>query len=292
MIKESKYIVVLSGAGISTSAGIPDFRGPKGIWTVEENDKKELKRKRRKTINKNQTIEIVKCEDEEEKKSPLSQATIRLQSSSSREQENDQFRNSRKRSIDKKLQTEERISSNELSFEKARPTETHNAISKLVDLGIIKYVITQNVDGLHRRSGVPRSKQSILHGCIFTEKCRICSTEYFRNFDVGGVSFQPTGRKCTADGCAGDLLDTILDWEDELPDMDWGLAQEHCARSDLVLAIGTSLRIEPAGSLPTFAKKFVIINKQVTPYDDKAALIIRAPVDDIFSRVMNEVLKE
>ncbi len=119
------------------------------------------------------------------------------------------------------------------SFESATPTITHRLITKLVEMDVIKYVITQNVDGLHRRSGLSRKKLSVLHGCIFTEKCEKCHKEYFRDFDVGGVSFKKTGRKCVVSGCDGDLRDTILDWEDELPDEDWELSQQHCAKSDL-----------------------------------------------------------
>lgn len=133
----------------------------------------------------------------------------------------------------------------QLSFDSASPTKTHHSLTKLAERGIIKYVITQNVDGLHMRSGLPRSKHAILHGCIFTEKCHKCGKEFFRDFDVGGVSFQRTGRKCTERNCNGDLRDTILDWEDELPEEDWELSQYHCFKSDLVLAVGTSLRIEP-----------------------------------------------
>ena len=83
------------------------------------------------------------------------------------------------------------------------------------------------------------------------------------------------------------LRDTILDWEDALPEDDWERAQDECEKSDLVLALGTSLRIEPAGSLPTLGKKFVIINKQDTPYDSSAELVIRANVEDVMQKVMN-----
>jgi mono-ADP-ribosyltransferase sirtuin 6 len=174
------------------------------------------------------------------------------------------------------------------SFENAKPTLTHRAITYLAlpSVGIIHYCITQNVDGLHMRSGLPRSQHCFLHGCIFTEKCENCHCEYFRDFDVGGVSFQPTGRKCEDVRCQGILRDTILDWEDELPQDDWMRAQNECMKSDLVLALGTSLRIEPAGSLPTLGKKFVIVNKQETPYDKKAEIVIRADVDQVMERVM------
>ena len=134
------------------------------------------------------------------------------------------------------------------------------ALTKLASLDIIKYVVTQNVDGLHRRSGLPRSKHAVLHGCVFTEKCERCGEEYFRDYDLGGVSFQKTGRQCTKAGCSGDLRDTILDWDDALPEEDWDRSQDECEAADLVLTLGTSLRIEPAGSLPLRAKKFVIVN--------------------------------
>eukprot|EP01083_Nonionella_stella_P280948 955947_1 len=270
LIKSSKYVVILTGAGVSTEAGIPDFRGPNGIWTIENKGKKKVGGKRKRTKSSS-SVEVAgatqaKVKEKEANSSPKPSA----------------------------------------SFETARPTLTHRAITKLAsdDIDIVKYVITQNVDGLHMRSGLPRSKHCFLHGCIFTEKCEICSKEYFRKYDIGGVSFKKTGRQCTAtkrekgkassctDTCGGDLRDTILDWEDELPQDDWESAQDECAKSDLVLALGTSLRIEPAGSLPTLGKKFVIVNKQVTPYDTQASLIVRAPVDDVLSRVMETIIGE
>ena len=107
-------------------------------------------------------------------------------------------------------------------FEFASPTFTHLEITTIAFSGLVKFCITQNVDGLHRRYGLTRSKQSVLHGCIFTEKCNVWQIDYFRDFDVGGVSFKKTGRKCTGvPVCAGDLHDTILDWEDTLHEEDW-----------------------------------------------------------------------
>ena len=61
-------------------------------------------------------------------------------------------------------------------------------------------------------------------------------------------------------------------------------------RADLVLAIGTSLRIEPAGSLPQLARSFVIVNLQKTPKDAEAALIVRAPIDMVMREIMREVM--
>jgi len=175
------------------------------------------------------------------------------------------------------------------AFEKAQPTFTHTAIAKLVDEGIVQYCITQNVDGLHRRSGLKRNKLAILHGCVFTEKCELCNSEYFRDFDVGGMSFKKTGRFCEEPDCKGDLRDTILDWEDALPEDEFDLATLHCSKADLAICLGTSLRIEPAGSLPTLAKNYVIVNLQITPKDENAALVIRARVDDVMKDLMEKL---
>lgn len=280
MMKEAKHIVVLTGAGISTSAGIPDFRGPNGIWTTEKRGLKELKRKRKKAAPSNQSASNKSTEPYllgDEKVFDIDGRDDRI--AGRKRNRSDQNTCATRVSTESTTQTF-------ISFEAAEPTLTHRAITKLTDEDIIKYCVTQNVDGLHRRSGLSRSKHSVLHGCIFTEKCEKCDTEYFRDYDVGGLSFQKTGRQCTDENCAGDLCDTILDWEDELPEKDWLISQEQCSKSDLCICLGTSLRIEPAGSLPMSAKKFVIVNKQTTPYDGKADLCIRAPVDDILGKIL------
>lgn len=249
MVKEAQHIVILTGAGVSTTAGIPDFRGPKGIWTNELNMKKRNKNRKRNETN-NQT--------------------------------HDDKNNNKNR---KRKSFHENNDNKIMSFDDAKPTLTHRAITKLVECDYVKYCITQNVDGLHRRSGLPRGKSCSLHGCIFTEVCESCQKEFFRTFDVGGMSFQKTGRKCT--DCKSDLRDTLLDWEDSLPERDWERAQTECEMSDLVICLGTSLRIEPVGSLPSRAKQFVIVNLQRTPYDQDASLIIRNYVDSVMSRLMD-----
>lgn len=229
-VKEAKHTAVLSGAGISTSSGIPDFRGPNGIWTLEQ-EKKKVNKKRKLTKNGANNASAPK-----------------------------------------------------VTFDTATPTLTHRALTQMVLKNQLHFIVTQNVDGLHRRSGLSRDHHAVLHGCVFTEYCEDCRVEHFRDNEVKGMSFDKTGRSC--DKCGGALRDTLLDWEDELPEFDWERAQAHCEESDIVLALGTSLRIEPAGSLPTLGKRFVIVNLQVTPYDQKADLIIRAPVDKVMTKLL------
>lgn len=238
-VRDSQHLVLLTGAGISTSAGIPDFRGPKGIWTLEK--KKKTKKHKPSTTGKRKRDDT--CEE-----------------------------------------TTHGEGDTKMSFDSAQPTLTHRAISKLAQMGKLKYCITQNVDGLHRRAGLARDHHAALHGCAFTEKCSSCDTEYFRDEDVGGMSFQPTGKFCEL--CDGKLHDTLLDWEDALPEQDLERAEYECDRSDLVICLGTSLRIEPVGSLPLRAKRFVIVNLQETPKDAHAAMIIKASVDDVMDSLM------
>ena len=120
----------------------------------------------------------------------------------------------------------------------------------------LHHIVTQNVDGLHHKTHLPRNKLSILHGCIFTEVCDTCSTEYVRSYEIQSIGLQYTGRQCTQSSCCGGKLkDTLLDWEDPLPQVEWNKAQLVCSKADLILCLGTSLRIEPAGSLCTFTGK-------------------------------------
>ncbi|AWP04226.1 Hypothetical protein SMAX5B_005750 [Scophthalmus maximus] len=163
LIKESQYFVVHSGAGISTSAGIPDFRGPKGVWTLEEKG------------------------------------------------ESPNF---------------------ETTFEDARPSLTHLALLGLQRAGYLKYLISQNVDGLHVRSGFPRDLLSELHGNMFVEECEKCGRQYVREKVIGVMGLKPTGRHCDVvrsrglRACRGKLISTILDWEDALPDRDLNKAED------------------------------------------------------------------
>ncbi|KAL3906966.1 MAG: hypothetical protein SGARI_003761 [Bacillariaceae sp.] len=231
LVKASNYTVILTGAGISTAAKIPDFRGPKGIWTLEKQREQATKSKKRK-------------------------------------------------------RPEDAPSLPACNFSKAEPTLTHRAITALCQpqYNKVKYVVTQNVDGLHRKSGLSRKYHSTVHGCVFTAKCAKCGTEVFSAQETGGLSFQPIpGHKCPSCNDA-QMHDILLDWEDMVLDLE--KCNEECEKADLVICLGTSLRINPVGSLPLLAKQFVIVNLQQTPFDEQAALVIRAQVDEVMSTLM------
>ncbi|XP_009952856.1 PREDICTED: NAD-dependent protein deacetylase sirtuin-6-like [Leptosomus discolor] len=91
----------------------------------------------------------------------------------------------------------------------------------------------------------------------------------------------------------GKLRDTILDWEDSLPDRDLTLADEACRKADLSVTLGTSLQIKPSGNLPLITKKrggkLVIVNLQATKHDRQADLRIHAYVDDVMTKLMKHL---
>lgn len=283
LVRGSKHTVILTGAGVSTSAGIPDFRGPNGVWTRQMKEEEEEKAK------------AVK-EKEKAVKGAAHRPAKRTKKDAKRRGAAGAEEGAGEGGGERENSTEGAGPAPAAGpiarrFEDARPTLTHRAITHLTSLGYVSYVATQNVDGMHRRSGLHRGRHSALHGCVFTEKCEDCGMEYFRDFDLGGVSFKKTGRKCerAGGGCGGDLRDTILDWDDALPVRDWEWAQDEFSAADLCLALGTSLRIEPVGCLPLQAKRFVIVNLQATPFDKDATLIIRSRVDEVMDRLLYEL---
>lgn len=221
LIKSSNHCVVLTGAGISTSTGIPDFRGPKGVWTLEE------------------------------------------------------------KGVDPTFTT---------TFDDAIPSYSHLALVALEQCGIVKYLVTQNVDGLHGRSGFPLDRMSILHGDMFIEQCEKCNQKFIRSSSVNTMGLKYTGTSCINKsrrgvGCRGKLRDTILDWEDALPEKEFEAALEHSKKADVYLVLGSSLQIVPAGNLPLHCRKtggkFISVNLQKTKHHKKTDIVIHSYIDGV-----------
>lgn len=237
LIKTSKHFIAFTGAGISTSAGIPDYRSGKdtvlptgpGAWEKAATGTKNAK------------------------------ATVRKAMGS------------------------------------AIPTKTHMALVKLEQQGYLKYIISQNVDGLHRKSGFPASKLAEVHGNTNLEICKgkNCKKSYMRDFRVRTakkVHDHDTGRVC--ENCGGKLYDTIINFGENLPEKELNDGFANGAAADLCIAMGSSLRVTPAADMPLETVrnggKLVIINLQATPLDN-VALKINGLVDDVIARVMKKL---
>lgn len=230
MVRNSQHMVAFTGAGISTSAGIPDFRGPEGKWTRQAQGLKPV-----------QGVPLVE----------------------------------------------------------AFPTQTHMALVELHNRGVLKYLISQNCDGLHRRSGMPAAAISELHGNCWVEICEDCGQQHFRDFKCERVT-KPGGAKCPTDhftgrfcACGGRLLNSTIDFGQGLPKKPLQLAERHSLQADLHLACGSSLAVRPACDQPAATAqnggKLVICNLQKTPLTEMATLHIFAQTDTVMSMLMERL---
>ena len=160
----------------------------------------------------------------------------------------------------------------------APPNSVHYALAEMEAAGVIKCVITQNADDLHQRAG---SKNVIdIHGNVYINTCPGCGKRFPPEVvaDCAGVP------RC--DVCGGIIRPGILLFG-EVPDMKLAMAAiREINRSDLLIAGGTSLKVSSAPRLlDRYRGKLVIVNDEPTPYDARAALVINAPIAEVFSRI-------
>lgn len=186
----------------------------------------------------------------------------------------------------------------DISFAAAAPTKTHMALKALVAAGHVAYIISQNIDGLHLKSGLARRHIAELHGNMFVETCSKCRRLFVRSTPVPTVGRKATGAHCAGSAMrracrSGALHDTILDWEHDLPDSDLELASAHSALADVNICLGSTLQINPSGQLALRNRKYggkvVICNLQPTKLDAKADLRISGYVDEVMERVMKRL---
>ncbi len=190
----AKHLVVFTGASISTESGLPDFRGPDGIWTRQA---RGLPPQRR-------------------------------------------------------------------DFSSVEPNAGHTGIVELQKLGRLGFLISQNIDNLHLRSGIPPDLLAELHGNVTRLRCKRCRAE---------VDVSTGWDKCS---CGGRLVSSVVDFGQTLPSKAVADSYWHSQHCDLFIVAGSSLVVYPAADMPTEAvqcgARLVIINKGETPLDGLAHL--------------------
>jgi NAD-dependent deacetylase len=224
---------VLSGAGISTDSGIPDFRGPNGLWT------------RNPGAERLSSLQAY-----------MSDPSVRRQS------------------------WQARLGHPAWS---AEPNDGHRALVSLERAGRLPSIQTQNIDGLHQKAGSDPALVVEHHGSMFETVCLTCNDHRPMRAALDRVEAGETDPPCLV--CGGILKSATISFGQSLDVNVLLRAKEAAETCDLMLAVGSSLSVQPAAGLVGLAAQtgapVIICNASETPYDAMASVILRDPLADV-----------
>ncbi len=166
-------------------------------------------------------------------------------------------------------------------FQDAEPNPAHTSLARLEQMGIVKAVITQNIDGLHQKAG---SKEVLeLHGSVHRNYCMKCRAFYGLDAIINSTGVP----KC--EKCGGTIKPDVVLYEEGLDSYILDRSVSHIRRAKVLVIGGTSLAVYPAAGLINYFRgsKVVLINRDATSRDSIADLIIRRPI----GQVMKEALE-
>lgn len=277
-VRESRYTVFYTGAGVSTSAGIGDYRGPSGAWTLRRI--KELQRLGS-GASVSEVQELQKLLDEQKKEQQKTSKSVPMSDAQP--------------TLTHMMQA----------------TLIHCGLAQFV-------VTTNLDGIYRKAGLQAHEHLCFLHGDIYTERCTGCGYDFERNWHVRNAAAHvhdhsigtcskcgskpprgytgkpkagaPTGADCegfvesglvgTRDERMG-TKDTHINFGECLDEKDWDEAEEHCSKADLCIVMGTSMSLRHITHFPFKAKRTVIINLQRTPDDKKCHLRIWAQCDPV-----------
>ncbi|MDA8095953.1 MAG: NAD-dependent deacylase [Clostridia bacterium] len=231
LLRASDRTFALTGAGISTESGIPDFRSRgTGLW--EKADPAEV------------------CSVDAFHRDP---ATF--------------WRNN--------MQWWQ-------AFFQAKPNAGHHALAALQKAGLLFGVITQNIDGLHLRAG---STVWEVHGHLRTVRCEQCDQHHPFDIIEGWMDGGEEPPRCD---CSGLFRPDVVLFGDQMSPDFW-VATQVLSGCQLLLVVGSSLQVYPVAGLPQLARDLVIVNRDPTPYDNRARLVIRENIGTVFEQLLEEM---
>lgn len=260
-IAASKYAIALTGAGMSTESEIPDFRGPKGIWTTDKEAEAKAYQRYELFLSNPKTYweEILGI-----------QGTYG--------QFHEQIR-------------------------QAEPNPGHYALAELEALGILKCVITQNIDGLHKKAGSLRVIE--YHGSVNAVRCLSCGSRFTRE----EVSLDELPPHCK---CGAVLKDDVVHFKEPIPLDVITESENEALQCDLMLICGTSAVVFPFANLPRLARyhasgfvlsldvighktnvKIIEVNAETTPltHEGISDYLIQGKTGEMLPRIVEEVQK-
>jgi len=238
LLRNARHAVALTGAGLSTESGIPDFRGPGGVW---------------------------------ERFRPVLYEEFLAD------------HEARKEHWRYKLATVPAMLA-------AVPNAAHVALAQLETAGYLHAVITQNIDGLHQRAGSHRVLE--LHGSNLEALCLRCDRRVRIEEALAALEAGAEVPRCVQ--CGGWLKPATVSFGQALPADVLAEATALVRRSDVLLALGSSLLVTPAAALAGLVKQsggaLVIINLTATPYDGIADVLVHEKVGTLLPRVSAALL--
>jgi len=260
-LAESKYAIALTGAGISTESGIPDFRGPKGIWTT--NKEAEAKAYQRYEL----------------------------------------FLNNPRAYWEEMMGFKGTYGAFYEEIIRAGPNPGHYALAELEALGILKCVITQNIDGLHKKAGSKRVLE--YHGTVLAVRCISCGSRFARE----EISLDELPPRCQ---CGAALKYDVVHFKEPIPSDVIEESEKEASRCDLMIICGTSAVVYPFANLPRMARftsgrsvagldvmghkanvKIIEVNADPTPLTREGIsdYLMQGKTGEILPRIMEEVNK-
>jgi NAD-dependent SIR2 family protein deacetylase len=160
-----------------------------------------------------------------------------------------------------------------MSFTSVEPNTGHMAIVEMQELGKLDFLISQNVDNLHLKSGIRSDLLAELHGNVTKLRCNRCQTTYDKSSGLDTCS------------CGGKLVSSVVNFGQPLPQKDLADTYWHSQHCDLFVVVGSSLVVYPAADMPRLAleagARLVIINKGETPYDRVAHLRFEEQIGEV-----------
>jgi NAD-dependent deacetylase len=234
-------ILVFTGAGISTESGIPDFRGPNGLW---------------KTVDPAEfTIQHYVGDPD--------------------------FR---------RRAWERRFGSTLLRD--AVPNDAHRAVARLWQSGRVTGVVTQNIDGLHGRAGIPAAAVAELHGNAFGLVCYGCGDR--PHPEAVEERWRAGEADPSCERCGGILKSTTVMFGEDLPEDDFERASQWASTADAAIAVGTTLSVYPAALIPLEVAQrgepFVIVNEGRTDHDNWATARLEGRAGSLLPPLVDSVL--
>jgi len=172
----------------------------------------------------------------------------------------------------------------------AEPNLAHHAVAELYRSGKLDCVITQNIDGLHQKAGVPEDRVFELHGNMSWVVCLCCHRRFPMREVLQKINEGTEVPECP--DCQGILKPDAVFFGEALPQETLQEAIRRAQDCDLLIVIGSTLTVYPAAYIPTYAgeagAKLAIVNLTPTPFDNYAAVVIRGKAGEIMSEVMEK----